>query len=773
MKKKLLSILLLLCCALSIQAQYDRLTSENGSQSFSPGGKSGARDTTRHKQIPRGITVWTIDPITGTRSAAEPDTTSYLRMNHVLNEGIYGEYNTLGNNGSPRLNRIFIDRNDEIDFIFQNPLTQIDNNPSDFHFTNTFSPITNLQYDECGDKLTGEDHLKAIFAVNVNKQLGFGFKFDYLYGRGYYSNQSTSHFGYTMWGSYLGDRYQAHLLMGINHQKVSENGGIKNDDYIEHPDLFSESFQSSEIPVFLERNWNRHNKQQLYFNQRYSLGFYRRVKMTEKEIEAKKFAMESQKEQEAKKKQEEENGDASTAKRRNQKKQAEETAPQGRPKNAVIMGNEPGMQSSPTDSTRIQLTAEAAKDSIQTEKVKKEEDPFMKDEFVPVTSLFHTMKISNYKRNYIAYQSPKDYYLNDFYALPNDSINDQTNHLHIRNYLGISLLEGFNKWAKAGLTGYISHELKHFELPNIDTTIDSWNENNVSLGAQLTKHEGKTLHFDANGDFVVLGTDIGQIDINGGVELNVPLFGDTVSVKGIGSYGLTSPFTYLTKYRSRHFAWDLEDAKKESRVHIEGIVEMPRTSTKLRVALDNISNYTYLGIAYNRTQGTDKNYTQTGTVITANQHDKDIRVLTAALEQNFKLGILHWDNIVTYQSTSDEIVLPLPKLNIYSTLYLRFKIARVLDCDFGVDARYFTKYYAPEYAPGVASFAVQQNEEVRTESGNYPFCNAYANFQLKNCRFFIMMSHVNFSDKGNYFTTPHNPMNQRVLRFGLNWNFFN
>ena len=76
--------------------------------------------------------------------------------------------------------------------------------------------------------------------------------------------------------------------------------------------------------------------------------------------------------------------------------------------------------------------------------------------------------------------------------------------------------------------------------------------------------------------------------------------------------------------------------------------------------------------------------------------------------------------------------------------------------------------------PGIAQFAVQENEESKVELGNYPIVNVYANFFLKHARFFVMMSHVNHSgDGGNAFLVPHYPINQRVFRFGISWNFFN
>ena len=148
-------------------------------------------------------------------------------------------------------------------------------------------------------------------------------------------------------------------------------------------------------------------------------------------------------------------------------------------------------------------------------------------------------------------------------------------------------------------------------------------------------------------------------------------------------------------------------------------------------------------------------------------------MLTLSLAQNFKLGPLNWENVITYQKSTDNDVLPVPDLNIYTNLYLRFKIAQVLKCDFGADGRYFTKYYAPDYSPALGQYAVQTGDN-RVQTGNYPLVNIYANFHLKHTRFFVMMSHVN-AGSGNrqYFLTPHYPLNQRVFRFGLSWNFFN
>lgn len=74
-------------------------------------------------------------------------------------------------------------------------------------------------------------------------------------------------------------------------------------------------------------------------------------------------------------------------------------------------------------------------------------------------------------------------------------------------------------------------------------------------------------------------------------------------------------------------------------------------------------------------------------------------MLSAMLKQDFRLGIFHLDNEVTWQKSSNETVLPLPQLSLYHNFYILTKLAKkVLTVQLGVDVRYFTKYNAPAYA---------------------------------------------------------------------------
>lgn len=729
------------------------------------------------KEIPKGLKVWTVDSKFGDIRKAEPDTLSHMYMNSIFTTGKYGEYNTLGNVGSPRISRIFIDRNEDGQFIFTHPYDFFVKSVDTFHFTNTLSPFTNLNYNTCGNRTNGEDHLTAKFGVNSGKRLGVGFNFDYIYGRGFYQNQSTSHFNYTMYGSYLGDRYQAHVLMSTNHQKVTENGGITNDYYITHPESFDDDFLSNEIPTVLEQNWNRNDNQHIFFTQRYNVGFNRKVKMTEEEIKARKFAIESKRENDARKKREEQENETDNYERiKNAKlpgianKGLNEQTYSGRPDNAKVVGDEP-QSFNKVSGDRIAVTDKQMSDSLlATQKKEQADTAWMKTEYVPVTSFIHTLKFDNYKRIYQAYQSPTDFYANDYKVGPwgGDSIYDKTKYVHLSNTFAISLLEGFNKWAKAGLKAFATSELRHFSLPALDGTETSYTEHNVSIGGQLSKTAGKTLHYDVTAETWLVGEDAGQLKIDATADVNFPLWGDTVTLMARGFFKRTNPTFYYRHYHARHFWWDNDNLDKILHSRIEGQFHYSKTKTTLRVAVDEIQNYTYMAMGYNIAD--DK---RTGNTIDVRQKGGSLSLITLALGQNFKLGPLNWENMITYQKSTDNDVLPVPDLNIYTNLYLRFKIARVLKCDFGADGRFFTKYYAPDYSPALGQYAVQTGDN-RTKVGEYPVVNVYANFHLKQTRFFVMMSHVNAgSGSRDYFFTPHYPLNQRIFRFGVSWNFYN
>lgn len=312
--------------------------------------------------------------------------------------------------------------------------------------------------------------------------------------------------------------------------------------------------------------------------------------------------------------------------------------------------------------------------------VTQENDTVTRTVFVPVTSFIHTVKMDMNRRKYISYDKEQNqtYFQNNY--LGNDST-DVTKHFSIKNTVGISLREGFNKWAKAGLTAFMSFEHRRFTLTDtLDGTAGrriptDHKENILSVGGQLIKEQGKTIHYNVLGEVALIGEDAGQFSVEGQGDLNFRLFGDTVRLEANAYIKNLNPTFYFRHFHSKHYWWDNEDLSKIMRTRIEGKLNIDRWRTQLKVGVENIKNYTYLDNTSIKI--TDKqNEVSFKNNIAVRQHSGNIQVFNAALRQDFKLGILHLDNEVVYQKSSNQQVLPLPDLVLYHNLYIQFGLAK-------------------------------------------------------------------------------------------------
>ena len=633
-----------------------------------------------NKVVPNDVRAWTVDETYGNITPTYVDTLHHFYQNTDLPEGITGHYNTLGNVGSPRMSRIFMERPQMSNFLFTDPFDMFFVTTDRFRFYNTKSPFMNVDYKWCGSKTTGDDHIKVTYTNNAGKRTNIGALFDYIYGQGYYDNQSTSFMNASAWASHLGDKYNFHFYYTHNFMKMRESGGIENEEYITNPEAMPTKFGSSDIPTYLSNTWNRQEHDILFFNHHYNIGFYR---------------------------------------------------------------------------TEIV-------DSTTT-----------RDIFVPVSKIFHTIKLQNMMRNYRAYTEREDYH--SYTYLPGDSTQDRTKNFAVKTLLGISLCEGFNKWALFGLNAYVGYDYNRYSLMDIRGNADApllynrkYHENNVLVGGQIIRSQGTAVHYNINAEFVAAGEHIGQFDVNAHGELNIPILGDTAQVAVNAYVKNTAPSFYFRHYHSKHAWWD-KDFDKEFRQRIEGVITIPHTGTKITAGVENLKNYSYF-----QNNGTVLNPNTDNAIVTNNvtpaQCGTNIQVVSLNLTQNLTLGIFHFDNDITYQTCTNKDVLPLPALSTYSNLYIRFKIAQVLKTELGADLKYFTEYYAPDYSPVMGQFTTQ-NTAKREKIGNYPLISAYANFDLKRTRFYVQYYHANQKD-GRYFWAPGYPINPSGIHFGLSWNFY-
>ena len=117
----------------------------------------------------------------------------------------------------------------------------------------------------------------------------------------------------------------------------------------------------------------------------------------------------------------------------------------------------------------------------------------------------------------------------------------------------------------------------------------------------------------------------------------------------VTAYGLfaneAAPYL-MQNYVSNYFMWQ-NDFGKTRRFRVGGEIAVPHTSTLVNVGIENVQNHIY--------------FNEDALPV---QHGGSVQVLSASLQQNFRVGVLNWNNKVTFQTSSDQSVIALPKLSV-------------------------------------------------------------------------------------------------------------
>lgn len=388
--------------------------------------------------------------------------------------------------------------------------------------------------------------------------------------------------------------------------------------------------------------------------------------------------------------------------------------------------------------------------------------------YIPVTSFIWTLDYKTNKHMFLNEDADEDttFFENTYFNL-NGTL-DRTRFSRFTNTVGIQLLEGFHQYAKFGLAAYLTYEIRKYTqtadsietesgesglltaLPDVSVA-SKYTDNVAWVGGQLTKQHGSILTYNATAQFGILGSVTGDVSISGDVSTKIRFGGDSVVLSGYGYFKNEEVPYLLQNYVSNHYIWQ-NSFDKVRRYRIGGQLDVPFIGMSINVGVENIENYTYFG--YDAVPV---------------QNSGSIQVVSASLDYKLKVRALNWNTSLTYQTSSDEDVLPLPKFSVYSNLFINFAIAKVLKVNMGIDGSYYTEYYAPSYNPATMSF-YNQNE---TKCGNFPYVNAYFDFKLSKTRFYVMMTNLTdgmFGDR-NFFSSPHYPLNARRFLLGLSVEF--
>lgn len=249
-----------------------------------------------------------------------------------------------------------------------------------------------------------------------------------------------------------------------------------------------------------------------------------------------------------------------------------------------------------------------------------------------------------------------------------------------------------------------------------------------------------------------------QYIIRGAFEFDDHVFGHLSYVfkkekKIVFNFHTTShavPILY-NHYISNHFWW---------KNNMETVYE-----TNLNLKYKDRKNKFSTGVEMNHIVG----YVYFDSTFLPKQYDSTIQVLSAFVQKNIHLKHFGFNNRVTWQEVSANVI-RLPQFITNHSIYYQGKwFRKAVDVQLGFDVTYYSSYFADAYMPALGQYYLQNEKEF----GNYPFIDFFFNMKIKRARVFFKSEHVNSGFMGgNYFLAPHMPGPDRSIKVGIKWMFF-
>ncbi len=407
----------------------------------------------------------------------------------------------------------------------------------------------------------------------------------------------------------------------------------------------------------------------------------------------------------------------------------------------------------------------AKKDSLATNQ---ESAPDSINRDITTAFIGHSSELSFYTRSYsddISDELGKNFYNNVFHYDPRRSF-DSLRVAKLDNKVYLRL----QPWASEAVISKLDVGIGDIMLDYFDSTATNYHhvENSVYAYAGAEGQIRNNFFWNAKAHYTILGSNFSDFDISADGRINFyPFRRARKSPVSLGVHfetSLTEPTWYNKHTHANHFKWDYEDLSKISRSELSGTVTVPYWDLDAQLAYTLLANNIY--------------YDNSGIL---RQNEKAMSVLSAYLRKNIRLGPLHLDNKLLFQLSSNEEVLPLPRLSLNLKYYLEFVAARsprtsetVLTMQIGANAFYNTAWNAPSWNPNLGVF---HNQTERSYT-NGPYFDIFVNMQWKRACIFVKyqnagggwpMRQYDYFSADRYIVT-QSGMNG--LKFGIFWPFY-
>ncbi|MFR9651319.1 MAG: putative porin [Rikenellaceae bacterium] len=291
------------------------------------------------------------------------------------------------------------------------------------------------------------------------------------------------------------------------------------------------------------------------------------------------------------------------------------------------------------------------------------------------------------------------------------------------------------------LNSYITGELEK-------TTLATWYAYG-GVSGKLSRY----LEWGANAKVFPSGYRAGDLTLDGRLKLRAFIRSRAVELSGAVKVERESPSFWQENLFSNHYVF-LDKLETENKSSAEVVFTIPSFNVELKgtgMVIDNLIYY-------------DENSNIT-------QNSGSVTVLSLYLSKMFRWKGLHLDNRLLVQYSSDQESVPLPDFSALFSYYYEFWLVKdVLNMQIGIDCRYTSSYYMPDYNPALSTFFNQRSESI----GSYPYMDAFVAAKWKRMRILVKYQHLNNNLFGNneYFTVANYPMNPGMFKFGISWGFY-
>ncbi|MES2650304.1 MAG: putative porin [Bacteroidota bacterium] len=220
-----------------------------------------------------------------------------------------------------------------------------------------------------------------------------------------------------------------------------------------------------------------------------------------------------------------------------------------------------------------------------------------------------------------------------------------------------------------------------------------------------------------------------------------------------------SPEEVFNEYTGNHYKWNERIKLDRTKIanlsfgYVNDALKLDATA-----AYYLVSNYLYFG----KDDAIEK-------AIIPKQESSDINLLKISVGKKFVFRSFHLDGYVVYQKTDSQGLLRTPEVYTFNSLYKDQTFFKVLKTQIGIDVRYNTTYATLSYSPAASQF---YNDDPVVFSSK-PVVDIWVKASLRRANLFVKYDYINqgLFSKG-YYTVNDYPMQDKLLKFGVIWNFY-